>query len=125
MTARFFLVDGHAHLYRAYHAIGYLSTSRGVPTHAVFGMSSMLWKILREERPDYVAMAWDAPGPTFRHQAFEAYKLTRPGMPADLVQQLPLVRKVIEAFRIPVLEVPGFEADDILGPWPMPWKSIP
>ena len=115
MTARFFLVDGHSHLYRAYHAIGYLSTSRGVPTHAVFGMSSMLWKILREERPDYVAMAWDAPGPTFRHQAFEAYKLTRPGMPADLVQQLPLVRKVIEAFGIPVLEVPGFEADDILG----------
>jgi len=115
MIPRFFLIDGHSHLYRAYHAIGYLSTSRGVPSHAVFIMSSMLWKILREERPDYVALAWDAPGPTFRHQAFEAYKLTRPAMPSDLVQQIPLVRSVIDAFGIPVLEVPGFEADDILG----------
>jgi DNA polymerase-1 len=115
MTARFFLIDGHSHLYRAYHALGYLSTSRGVPSHAVFGMSSMLWKLLREEEPGYVALAWDAPGPTFRHQAFEAYKMSRPGMPADLVQQLPLVRGVIEAFRIPLLEIPGYEADDILG----------
>ena len=95
MIPRFFLIDGHSHLYRAYHAIGYLSTSRGVPSHAVFIMSSMLWKILREERPDYVALAWDAPGPTFRHEAFEAYKLTRPAMPSDLVQQIPLVRSVI------------------------------
>jgi DNA polymerase-1 len=115
VTPRFFLIDGHSHLYRAYHAIGYLSTSRGVPTHAVFGMSSMIWKILREESPDYCALAWDAPGPTHRHAAFEAYKVNRPGMPDDLVRQLPHVREVLEAFRIPVLEVPGYEADDLLG----------
>jgi DNA polymerase I-like protein with 3'-5' exonuclease and polymerase domains/5'-3' exonuclease/intein/homing endonuclease len=115
VTPRFFVVDGPSQLYRAYHALGYLSNSRGVPTHAVFGMSVMLWKLLREEEPDYVAVAWDAPGPTFRHEAFEAYKETRPGMPADLAVQIPYVKSVIDAFRIPLLELPGYEADDILG----------
>jgi len=78
-------------------------------------MSTMLWKLLREEQPDYIAVAWDAPGPTFRHEAFEAYKETRPGMPADLAAQIPRVKAVIEAFRMPLLEVSGYEADDILG----------
>ena len=112
---RFFLIDGPSHLYRAYHGLGYLSTSRGLPTHAVFGMSTMLWKFLREEQPDYLAVAWDAPGPTFRHEAFEAYKKTRPGMPSDLAAQIPHVKAVIAGFKIPFLEVPGYEADDILG----------
>ncbi|MBI4588593.1 MAG: DNA polymerase I [Candidatus Rokubacteria bacterium] len=112
---RLYLIDGPSHLYRAYHALGYLSTSRGVPSHAVFGMSTMLWKLLREEEPDYLAVAWDAPGPTFRHEAFEAYKIQRPGMPADLVQQIPYVKALFEALRIPLLEMPGYEADDILG----------
>ncbi len=112
---RFFLIDGPSHLYRAYHGLGYLSTSRGVPTHAVLGMSSMLWKLLREEQPDYLAVAWDAPGPTFRHAAFEAYKETRPGMPSDLAAQIPHVKAVIAGFKIPFLEFLGYEADDILG----------
>jgi DNA polymerase-1 len=115
MSERLFVIDGPSHLYRAYHAIGYLSTSRGVPSHAVFGMSTMVWKLLREEQPDYAAVAWDAPGPTFRHEAFEAYKVQRPGMPADLVQQIPYIKALFQALRIPVLEVPGYEADDILG----------
>jgi len=115
MSERLYLIDGPSLLYRAYHAINYLSTSRGVPTHAVFGMSTMLWKLLREEQPDYVAVAWDAPGPTFRHEAFEAYKIQRPGMPDDLAQQIPHVKALFEGLRIPLLEVPGFEADDILG----------
>lgn len=115
MSPRLYLIDGPSHLYRAYHAIAYLSTSRGVPSHAVFGMSTMLWKLLREEEPDYVAVAWDAPGPTFRHEAFEAYKVQRPGMPADLAQQIPHVKALFEALRIPLLEVSGYEADDILG----------
>jgi DNA polymerase-1 len=72
MRERLYLIDGPSLLYRAYHAINYLSTSRGVPSHAVFGMSTMLWKLLREEQPDLIAVAWDAPGPTFRHEAFEA-----------------------------------------------------
>ncbi len=112
--ARFYLVDGPSYLYRAYHAIGHLSTSRGIPTNATLGMTMMLWKILREERPTHMAVAWDAPGPTFRHQAFEAYKVQRPGMPKDLVEQIPWIRKSLDVLGLPVLEVSGFEADDIL-----------
>jgi DNA polymerase-1 len=111
---RFYLVDGPSYLYRAYHAIGHLSTSRGLPTNATLGMTMMLWKILREDRPSYMGIAWDAPGPTFRHQQFEAYKLQRPGMPKDLVEQIPWVRRSFEALGLPFLEAPGYEADDIL-----------
>jgi DNA polymerase I len=111
---RFYLVDGPSYLYRAYHAIGHLSTSRGLPTNATLGMTMMLWKLLREDRPSYMGIAWDAPGPTFRHQQFEAYKLQRPGMPRDLVEQIPWVRRSVEALGLPLIEAPGYEADDIL-----------
>jgi DNA polymerase I len=111
---RFYLVDGPSYLYRAYHAIGHLSTSRGLPTNATLGMTMMLWKLLREDRPSYMGIAWDAPGPTFRHQQFEAYKLQRPGMPRDLVEQVPWVRRSVEALGLPLIEAPGYEADDIL-----------
>ncbi len=94
---------------------GYLSTSRGVPSHAVLILTTMLWKLIREERPDYLGIAWDAPGPTFRDKLFEQYKATRAGMPPDLVQQLPYVRRLFEALRTPVIEVPDYEADDVLG----------
>jgi len=114
VSERFFLVDGPSYLYRAYHAIGHLSTSRGIPTNATLGMTMMLWKILREERPAYMGVAWDAPGPTFRHVQFEAYKIQRPGMPKDLVDQVPWIRTSLEALGLPVLEVRGWEADDIL-----------
>ncbi len=115
MAERLYLVDGHSHLFRAYHAVGYLSTSRGVPSHAVLILSTMLWKLIREERPDYLGIAWDAPGATFRDALFEEYKATRAAMPPDLVQQLPHVRRLFEALRTPVIEAPGFEADDVLG----------
>jgi DNA polymerase I len=111
---RFYLVDGPSYLYRAYHAIGHLSTSRGLPTNATLGMTMMLWKLLREDRPSYMGIAWDAPGPTVRHKQFEAYKLQRPGMPKDLVEQIPWVRRSLEALALPLLELPGYEADDIL-----------
>jgi DNA polymerase-1 len=114
MSGRLFLLDGPGYLYRAYHAIPYLSTSKGQPCHAVFGMSTMLWKLLREENPEYFAVAWDPPGPTFRGERFAAYKETRPGMPDDLRSQLPYVKALFEALRLPLLEVPGFEADDVL-----------
>lgn len=112
--SRFYVVDGHSHLFRAYHAVGYLSTSRGVPSHAVLVLSTMLWKLIREEQPEYLALAWDAPGPTFRDALFTAYKATRAAMPEDLARQLPYVRRLFEALRIPVVEVPGYEADDVL-----------
>ncbi|MBI4247231.1 MAG: hypothetical protein HY614_08590, partial [Candidatus Rokubacteria bacterium] len=111
---RFFVVDGHSHLFRAYHAVDYLSTSKGVPTHAVLILSTMLWKLLREEQPEYFGIAWDPPGPTFRDALYAEYKATRAAMPDDLVRQLPHVRRLFEALRVPVIEVPGFEADDVL-----------
>jgi DNA polymerase I len=115
MSERFFILDGPGFLFRAYHALPFLSTSRGVPSHAVFGMSTMLWKLLREDTPDYFAVAWDPPGPTFREEKFAAYKETRAPTPNDLKTQIPYVKTLFEALRLPVLEVPGFEADDVLG----------
>jgi len=113
-VTRCFVVDGPSQLFRAYHAVGYLSTSKGVPSQAVLILSTMLWKLLREERPDYLGVAWDAPGPTFRDALSAEYKAGRAAMPEDLVRQLPYVRRLFEALRIPVLEAAGFEADDIL-----------
>jgi DNA polymerase-1 len=115
MSERFFILDGPGFLFRAYHALPFLSTSRGVPSHAVFGMSTMLWKVLREDSPAYFAVAWDPPGPTFREEKFAAYKETRSPTPNDLRTQIPYVKRLFEALHLPVLEVPGFEADDVLG----------
>jgi len=115
VTARFFVVDGPGFLYRAYHALPYLSNSKGQATHAVRGVSTMLLKLLREEQPAYAAVAWDPPGPTFREEKLPSYKETRPGMPDDLRSQIALVKRVFEALRLPLLEVAGFEADDVLG----------
>jgi DNA polymerase I-like protein with 3'-5' exonuclease and polymerase domains/5'-3' exonuclease/intein/homing endonuclease len=113
-TERFFVLDGPGYLYRAYHALPPLTTARGLPIHVVFGMSTMLWKLLREEQPDYFAVAWDAPGPTFRDERFAGYKESRPAMPDDLRSQIALVMTLFEALRLPVLQAPGFEADDVL-----------
>ncbi|HEV8474283.1 MAG TPA: DNA polymerase I [Methylomirabilota bacterium] len=109
-----YVVDGHSHIFRAYHAVGYLSTSKGVPSHAVLILSTMLWKLIREEQPDYLAIALDPPGPTFRDAMFAEYKATRTAMPDDLARQLPYVRRLFDALRTPVLEVSGYEADDVL-----------
>src|SRR5262249_54234127 len=115
MTERLFVLDGPGFLFRAYHALPFLSTSRGQPSHAAFGMSTMLWKLLREDSPEYFAVAWDPPGPTFREERFAAYKETRAPTPNDLRSQIPLVKTLFAALHLPVLEVPGFEADDVLG----------
>ena len=125
MSARLFVVDGPGYLYRAYHALPYLSNSKGQASNAVFGMSTMLWKLLRDESPEYAAVAWDPPGPTFREAKLPTYKETRPGMPDDLRSQIALVMRVFEALRLPLLEVPGFEADDVLGTLVERLKSEP
>ena len=83
VSPRLFILDGPGFLFRAYHALPHLSTSRGMPVNAVLGMSTMLWKLLREEQPDYFAVAWDPPGPTFRDEKFAAYKETRAATPDD------------------------------------------
>jgi 5'-3' exonuclease len=112
---RMVLVDGSSSLYRAFFALPPLSNSRGVPTHAILGFTTMLLKMLREEEPDALAVAFDGPGPTTRHHEFAEYKAQRPEMPEAMVQQIPYVHRVLEAMRVPILMIPTEEADDILG----------
>ena len=108
------LIDGMASAYRAFYAIRGLTTSRGFPNNAVFGFIQILRKVLAESQPDYVAIAGDAKGPTFRHELYKEYKAQRKPMPPDLSVQIPLLKRVAEGYRIPWLELPGYEADDIL-----------
>ncbi|HYX21228.1 MAG TPA: 5'-3' exonuclease H3TH domain-containing protein, partial [Thermoanaerobaculia bacterium] len=110
-----YLVDSMSNIHRAYHAIQRLSTSAGRPTNAVYGFVTMLRKMLREHQPDLLAAAWDGPHRTLRHEAFADYKANRPAMADDLSVQLPEIREALAAYRIPVLELPGFEADDVIG----------
>ena len=112
---RLFLIDGSSFCYRAFYAIRELSTSKGQPTNAIYGVVTMLKKLVEEERPEYLAVAFDLPEPTFRHRRFEAYKEHRKPMPEALVSQIPWIKQVLRALRIPIFEQPGYEADDILG----------
>jgi DNA polymerase-1 len=112
---RLFLIDASGHIFRAYYAIPELSNSTGMATNAVFGFTNMLRRLLREEEPDYVVAAFDPPGPTVRHEIYPEYKISREETPEDLIAQLPYVRKVCEALRVPILEVEGYEADDVIG----------
>jgi DNA polymerase-1 len=114
-TPTLYLIDGSAYIYRAYHAVRGLSNSSGLRTNATFGFTRMLIKLMADRSPGYVAMFFDAKGPTFRHDQYAEYKANRPPMPDDLVQQLPWIRKVTEAFNIPVYEMQGYEADDLIG----------
>jgi DNA polymerase-1 len=113
--ADLYLVDAMGYVFRAYHALPRLSNSRGLPTHAVLGFANMLRKLLVEERPPYIAVVFDSTVPTFREQTYTEYKANRAPMPGDLAQQLPYIRKVSEAFRVAILEYPGYEADDVIG----------
>ncbi len=109
-----YLIDGSSYLYRAFYAIRNLTAPDGTPTNAVYGFMNMIMKIIREKRPDYFAIVFDAPGPTHRHEAYDQYKANRPGMPDDLLVQLPVIKDIIGALRIRTIEKKGFEADDIL-----------
>ena len=110
----FYLIDGNSYFYRAYHAIRGLSNSKGLPTNAIYGFTNMLLKIIREKKPDALVIVFDSPVPTGRHRIYEEYKAQRPGMPGDLALQVPKIKEVIKAFNIPVFEMPGYEADDII-----------
>ncbi len=113
--ARLYLIDGSSYVYRAFHAIPFLSTSKGVPTNAVYGFTTMLLKLLREERPSHVAIVFDAPGGTFRDELFADYKANRTAMPDELVPQIPLLHRMVAALALPVLQERGVEADDVIG----------
>lgn len=109
------LVDGSGLIYRGFYAIPpFLKSPEGVQTNAVFGFTNILLSILINQKPTYVAVAFDKKGPTFRHKEFKEYKATRVKAPRELYDQIPLVKKVVEAFQMPAFEVEGFEADDIL-----------
>ncbi|RME28352.1 MAG: DNA polymerase I, partial [Candidatus Zixiibacteriota bacterium] len=120
MTARrktLYLIDGSALVYRAYFAFirNPLINSKGENTSAAFGFVNSLAKILREEDPEYIAVVFDTPKPTFRHERYPEYKSTRAKMPEELVEQLPRIRQAIDALQIVTLELPGYEADDVIG----------
>ena len=100
--------------YRAYYAIRRLTNREGFPTGAVFGFTNMLRKLVEDEKPDYLAVAMDLPGPTVRHEQFPDYKATRPPMPEDLSRQMPYLHRVCRVFHVPMLSHPGYEADDII-----------
>jgi DNA polymerase-1 len=115
MTRRFFLIDGSSYFYRAFFAVRGLANSRGLPTNAAFGFTNMLVRVLKEHSPEFVGVVFDAPGPTFRDELYAAYKATRQAMPEDLVRQLPYVKAIPPAFNVKTLEIPGVEADDVIG----------
>jgi DNA polymerase-1 len=109
------LVDGSSYLYRAFHALPPLTNSRGEPTGAVLGVVNMLNKLLKDEKPDRIAVVFDAPGRTFRDELFEQYKAHRPPMPDALRAQVQPLLDVVAAMGLPVLRIPGVEADDVIG----------
>ncbi len=112
---RLMLLDGNGLIYRGYFALPPLTTSKGELVNAVFGFCSIVLRGIADIKPDYVAVAFDLPGPTFRHEQYAGYKATRQRMPDDLRDQFPKVREVVAALRIPVYELAGYEADDVIG----------
>jgi DNA polymerase-1 len=109
------IFDAHAIIHRAYHALPSFSRSDGLPTGALYGLSAMLIRIIEELKPDYLVSAYDLPEPTFRHIAYESYKATRVKTDDDLKTQIEASREIFEAFGVPCLDAPGFEADDVVG----------
>ncbi|WP_434641035.1 DNA polymerase I [Thermoanaerobacterium thermosaccharolyticum] len=113
--SKFLIIDGNSLMYRAYFALPDLMNSEGLHTNAIYGFSMMLLKLLDEEKPDYIAVAFDKKAPTFRHKEYSAYKGTRQSMPEELIEQVDILKDVINAFNIKTIEIEGFEADDIIG----------
>jgi DNA polymerase-1 len=114
-SERLMLLDGYGLVYRGYFALPPLTTSKGDLVNGVFGFASIVLRGIADLQPDYLAVSFDLPGPTFRHEQYADYKATRVKMPDDLRDQFPKVREVVKALRIPVYEMPGYEADDVIG----------
>ena len=109
------IIDGNALIHRAYHALPPLKTKKGQLVNAVYGFISILFKIIRELKPDYLAVTFDLTGPTFRDLEYKEYKAKRVKPPQELYDQIPLIKKIVKALEIPIYEKKGFEADDIIG----------
>src|SRR6266851_3075234 len=115
-TKKLFLVDAMAHIYRAFYApMVRMNAPSGVPTKVPFLFANILRRLIKDYQPDYLGVVFDTKDPTFRDKLFEKYKAQRPPMPDDLSVQIPYVRKLCEAMRLPILEFQGYEADDVIG----------
>ncbi len=114
---RLFLLDAYALIYRAYYALinAPRMSSKGFNTSAIYGFVNTLQDVLKRENPSHIAVCFDPPGPTFRHDAFEGYKAERPPTPEDIRLAIPYIKRILEAYRIPVMEIMGYEADDVIG----------
>jgi len=115
MSKKLVLIDGHSILNRAFYGVPDLSNAQGLHTNAIYGFLNIMFKILEEEHPDYLAVAFDVHAPTFRHKLYDAYKGTRKAMPEELREQVPVMKDVLRAMQIVIVEQEGLEADDILG----------
>lgn len=111
---RLFLIDGSSYIFRAFYGSPPLDHSTGLPTHAVFGFLTLLLKLLKQYQPEYAAVIFDAGRENFRHRLFSAYKSNRPERPASLTAQFPYLRRLVDALNLPLLELPGYEADDVI-----------
>lgn len=114
-TQTLVLLDAHAIIHRAYHALPEFLSSKGEPTGALYGLASMLMKIITDLKPDYIVACYDLPGKTFRHEAYDGYKAGRAKTDDSLILQLKNSRRIFDAFNVPIYDAPGFEADDVLG----------
>ena len=115
MKKKIVLIDGHSILNRAFYGLPDLSNSEGLHTNAVYGFLNIMLKILEEEKPDYLTVAFDEHQPTFRHEMYQEYKGTRKKMPDELREQVPLIQDVLQAMGVRIVKQGGLEADDILG----------
>ena len=115
MSEKLVLIDGHSILNRAFFGLPDLTNAEGLHTNAVYGFLNILFKILEEEKPDYLTVTFDVHAPTFRHKMYDAYKGTRKPMADELRQQVPLMKEMLQSMGITILEMEGFEADDLLG----------
>jgi len=114
-TKKLMLLDGMSLINRAFYALPPFTTKGGVPTNAILGFLNIYFKLMDEEQSPYVAVAFDLPAPTFRHQASAEYKATRKPFPDDLKTQVPILKQVLEAMNIPQVSLEGYEADDVMG----------
>ena len=115
MSEKILLIDGHSILNRAFYGLPDLTNSEGKHTGAVYGFLNILFRILEEEKPDYLTVAFDLHAPTFRHKIYDAYKGTRKAMPEELREQVPLMKEMLTAMGIRIVTMEGYEADDLLG----------
>ncbi|NPA52473.1 MAG: 5'-3' exonuclease [Aquificae bacterium] len=111
---RVVLIDGSSYIYRAFYALPSLTSPKGEPTGAIYGFIRMISKLLKELQPEYIAVAFDYPGKTFRHEEYKEYKATRKETPDELKAQIPKIKQILKLWGIKVIEIPGYEADDII-----------